>query len=76
MGVTHINYKIAKCDICGITEQFEPTYSMPNDWNKIEDTYGLIRYKCVCPRCSKMIKEFIESYKKDHSQEAEGSEDD
>ena len=72
MGVTYIHYKIAECDICGTTKQFDPLYSMPDDWNEIEDSYGLIRYKCVCPECSKRIKDYIEEFKALHHKKQEG----
>lgn len=60
MGVVHINYNIATCDICGKTLVFESVYSRPLDWNSIEDEYGLIKYKCVCLECSQKIKDYIE----------------
>ena len=63
MGVTHINYKIAECDICGATKQFDPAWSMPGDWNNITDYRGMIRYKCVCPECSERIRDYIEEFK-------------
>ena len=71
MGVKLIQYKVAQCDVCGKTEQFDSVYSLPNDWNMIEDTYGLIKYKCVCHECSKRIKGYIEEYKSLHYKEAE-----
>ena len=76
MGVKYIQYKIAKCDMCGNTKQFSPTWSLPDDWNKIEDTLGVIRYECVCCECSKRIKGYIEEFKLLHYKEEEGSEDD
>ena len=72
MGVTYINYKIAECDICGATKQFNPTWSIPDDWNKIEDSYGLIRYGCVCHECSQRIRDYIEEFKSLHHKEQEG----
>lgn len=69
MGVTYIQYKIAECDICGAKEKFEPMYSMPNEWNKIEDSYGLIRYGCVCHECSQRIRDYIEEFKLLHHKE-------
>ena len=72
MGVTYIQYKIAECDICGTTEQFDSAYSMPDSWNEIKDSYGLIRYKCVCHECSQRIRDYIEELKASHHKEAEG----
>lgn len=73
MGVLYVQYKIAKCDICGMAKQFDPIYSLPDDWNNITDTYGLVRYKCVCHECSEMIRDYIEEYKALHyKNEAEG----
>ena len=60
MGVRYISYKIAECEICGTTKQFESKLSIPADWNDIADSQGLIRYKCVCPECSERIKDYIE----------------
>ena len=71
MGVTYIQYKIAKCDVCGAREQFNPAYSLPNNWNKIEDSYGLIRYGCVCYECSQRIRDYIEEFKSLHYKEQE-----
>lgn len=70
MGVKHIQYKIAECDICGAEEQFKSTYSMPSEWNKIEDSCGLIRYGCVCPECSRRVKGYIEEFKSLHHKRA------
>ena len=61
MGVVYINYKIATCDICGKTEEFESVYSKPDNWYSIEDDYGLIKYKCVCLECLRKIKDYIEN---------------
>lgn len=73
MGVTYIQYKIAECDICGAKEQFDPLYSLPLKWNKIEDSYdGLIRYECVCPECLKRIRDYIEEFKALHHKKQEG----
>ena len=69
MGVTYIQYKIAECDICGAKEQFEAIYSMPKEWNKIEDSYGLIRYGCVCYECSQRIRDYIEAFKLSYHKE-------
>lgn len=66
MGVTYIQYKVAKCDLCGETEQFDPVWSMPENWNSIQDTYGAIKYPCVCPECTKRIKGYIEEFKNIH----------
>ena len=71
MGVKYIQYKIATCDICGAKEQFEAIYSMPNEWNEIEDSYGLIRYGCVCHECSQRIRDYIEEFKLLHHKEQE-----
>jgi len=72
MGVTYIQYKIAECDICGTTKQFDALYSIPDDWNEIEDSYGLIRYKCVCHECSERIRDYIEEFKALHHKKQEG----
>lgn len=72
MGVTYIQYKIAECDICGAKKKFDSIYSMPKDWNEIEDSYGLIRYGCVCPECSQRIRDYIEEFKLLHHKEQEG----
>lgn len=69
MGVKYIQYKIAECDICSAKERFEPTYSLPSEWNKIEDSCGLIRYECVCLECSQRIKCYIEEFKTLHHKE-------
>ena len=61
MSVVYINYKIAICDICGKTEEFDSVYSKPLDWNSIEDEYGSIRYKCICMDCTKKIRDYIEN---------------
>lgn len=66
MGVKLIQYKVAECDICGTTEKFECIYNMPEDWNKIEDSIGLIRYSCVCHECSERIRGYIEEFKSLH----------
>jgi hypothetical protein len=71
MGVKYIQYKVAECDICGTEKQFEAIYNMPNDWNEIEDSCGLIRYGCVCYECSKRIKGYIEEFKSLHHKKAE-----
>ena len=71
MGVTYINYKIAECDICGATKRFDPVYSMPVDWNKIEDCRGLIRYGCVCHECSQRISDYIKEFKSLHHEKQE-----
>ena len=62
MSVVYINYKIAICDICGKTEEFDSVYSKPLDWNSIEDEYGSIRYKCICMDCTKKIRDYIENF--------------
>ena len=72
MGVTYIHYKIAECDICGAKKQFDPAYSVPDDWNEIGDSYGLIRYDCVCHECSQRIRDYIEEFKSLHYKEQEG----
>ena len=72
MGVTYINYKIAECDICGKTKRFNPAYSIPDDWNEITDSRGLIRYKCVCLECSERIRDYIEELKALHHKKQEG----
>lgn len=66
MGVTYIQYKVAKCDLCGKTEQFDPMWSMPENWNSIQDTFGAINYSCVCPECTKRIKGYIIEFKNIH----------
>ena len=66
MGVTYIQYKIAKCDICGVTKQFDPLYSLPVDWDDITDSIGVVRYKCVCYECAKRISDYIEEFKALH----------
>ena len=71
MGVTYINYKIAECDICGATKQFNPAWSIPDGWNEITDSSGWIRYKCVCPACSKRIRDYIEECKALHHKKQE-----
>ena len=71
MGVKYIQYKIAECDVCGTREQFDPIYSMPDGWNKIEDSYGLVRYDCVCHECSQRIRDYIEEFKLLHHKEQE-----
>ena len=63
MGVTYIHYKIAECEICGATERFDPVNSIPDSWNEIKDSYGLIRYECVCHECSQRIRDCIEELK-------------
>ena len=71
MGVTYISYKIAECDICGATKQFDPAWSIPDDWDNISDSYGLIRYKCVCRECSERIRDYIEELKVLHHKKQE-----
>ena len=71
MGVKYIQYKVAECDICGAEEQFEAIYNMPREWNSIDDSYGLIRYGCVCNKCSKIIKGYIEEFKSLHHKKQE-----
>lgn len=66
MGVTYIQYKVAKCDICGAAENFETTYSLPKGWNSIQDTFGAINYSCVCPECTERIKGYIREFKNIH----------
>ena len=75
MGVTYIRKKIAECDICGATKQFDPAWSIPDGWNKIEDSYGLIRYGCVCPECSQRISDYIKEFKSLHHEKRRASDD-
>ena len=66
MGVKYIQYKIAKCDICGEEKHFDPAYSLPHDWDEITDTHGLLKYKCVCHECIQRIHDYIEEFKALH----------
>ena len=75
MGVTHINYKLAECDICGKTSEFNPELKLPNKWNSISFGFSISSYSCICPQCfdniSNYIKQLKESYKADNKTKTE-----
>lgn len=74
MGLKHISYKIAKCDICGAEKQFDLVYSIPQGWDIITDTYGYIKYECVCRECAQRVADYIKEYKAIHYKEGESDE--